>query len=327
MSANGQQHFRVLVTCPQMQRSMDRYMNEFALAGIQVDMPELVQQLSEDELIEIIGDYDGMIAGDDPVTARVLASAGKLRIISKWGVGIDNIDVAAAVQSGIKVTNTPGTFGGEVADVTVGYLIMLARQLHTTDRLVRAGTWPKIQGNSLAGKTLGVIGLGSIGYAVARRALAMDMYVHGHDVMDPACLRAADIGVQIREVEQIFARADYIALCCPLTEETRHIVNEKSIAAMKPAVSIINTARGPLIDEAALIEALRSGHVASAALDVFEVEPLPAESPLRNLDQVILGAHNSSNTLEGTLRVNRLAMKNLFEGLGCAVEAGGATLG
>lgn len=307
--------FKVLITCPQMQKSVDRYRDRFERAGVRIDLPELIQKLSEDELIAIIGDYDGMIAGDDPVSARVLNHARRMKIISKWGVGIDNVDVQAATSLGIKVTNTPGMFGNEVADVTVGYIIMLARQLHRTNELVRNGQWPKLQGTSLSGKVLGIVGLGSIGYAVAKRALAMEMVVHGHEIMDSAVARAGAIGVIVSDLDSLLERTDFLALCCPLTRENHHLINARALDRMKHGSFLINTARGGLVDESAVVDALERGRLAGAAFDVFEVEPLPDQSRLRAFEQVILGAHNSSNTLEGTLRVNDIALQHLFDGL------------
>ncbi len=307
---------RVLVTCPQMQKSIDRYLHIFAEHGLEVEAPPLLQQMSEDELCAIIDRFDGVIAGDDPFTAKVMDRGTKLQIISKWGVGIDGIDLEAAMERGIKVTNTPGTFGNEVADVTIGYLILLARQLHRIDQLVRGGEWGKIQGTSLAGKILGVVGLGSIGRAVVKRAVAMEMNVIGFDVAGPQQTAARELGAQVVELAELIKAADFIALGCPLTKTNRHMLSDREFAMMKDGVSIINTARGPLIDESALVKALALGKVKAAALDVFEEEPLPTDSPLRQFEQCIFGAHNSSNTLEGTLRVNELALKNLLEGLG-----------
>lgn len=311
---------RVLITCPQMQRTIDRYRVRFHEADIEIVLPDVVQQLNEEQLIPIIGEYDGMIAGDDYLTERVLQHAKKMKIISKWGVGIDNVDVEAASRIGIKVTNTPGAFGGEVADVTIGYLILLARKLHLTDRIVRDGCWNKIQGTTLAEKTLGVVGLGAIGNRVVRRALAMEMKVLGFDVLPQAVSAAEDLGATGSPLGDLLRNSDFIALCCPLTAENHHMVNTTTIATMKPGVAIVNAARGPLIDEAALAVALDSGHVSGAALEVFEIEPLPLDSPLRGFEQVILGAHNSSNTIEGTLRVNELAIANLFAGLNRGVS-------
>jgi D-3-phosphoglycerate dehydrogenase len=306
---------RVLITCPQMQRHAAAYVERLAGRGIAVETPPVVQQLSEDELVTIIGRYDGVIAGDDPFTARVLQQATRLRVISKWGVGVDNIDREAAAGLGILVTNTPGTFGDEVADVIVGYLVMLARGLHRTDAGTRAGGWPKIEGFSLACRTLGIVGLGSIGLALARRAEAMGMVTLGFDVSPEQQDLGRRHGVAVVSLDGLLERADIVSLCCPLTSENRHMLDARAFACMKRGAYLVNTARGPLVDEAALVEALRSGQLAGAALDVFEEEPLPASSPLRELDGVILGAHNASNTIDAVRRVNELAIENLLAGL------------
>ena len=172
---------RVLVTCRQMQSCIDDFRERLESAGLDLVLPEIVQQPSEDELIAMIGDYDGMIAGDDPLSARVLEHATELRIISKWGVGVDGIDLQAATRLGIKVTNTPGVFGEEVADIGMGYVIMLARQLHRIHASVASGGWWKYEGHTLSGATLGVVGFGTIGQALARRGRAFGMDVRGHD--------------------------------------------------------------------------------------------------------------------------------------------------
>jgi phosphoglycerate dehydrogenase-like enzyme len=307
---------RVLITCPQMLRHADEYRTRLAAVGIDADTPDVVQQLSEDELVAIIDRYDGAIAGDDQYTARVLEHATRLRIVSKWGVGVDNIDLQAAEARGIRVSNTPGAFGDEVADVIVGYLVLLARQLHRTDARAKAGEWPKIRGFSLAGKSLGVIGLGAIGQGVARRALAMDMRVLGQDVDPTAEQRSALLGTEIVTIPELLRQADVVSLSCPLTPASRHLIDAVALRTMKPGSYLINASRGGLVDEPALIEALASGHLAGAALDVFEVEPLPAASPLRDFENVILGAHNASNTEEASQRVNELALENLLDGLG-----------
>lgn len=304
---------RVLISCPQMQRYAGDYAETLAAHSIEVDLPPVVQQLGESELIEIIDRYDGVIAGDDEFTSAVLDRATQLRVISKWGVGIDNIDLEAAHARGIKVTNTPGTFGDEVADVVVGYLVMLTRQLHRIDAGTRAGDWLKLEGSSLAGKTLGIIGLGSIGLALARRAQAMGMRVTGFEISAPHREAARAIGVATTTLEEVLPEADFVSLNCPLTATNRHMIGAAQLGSMKPGAYLINTARGPLVDEDALVSALESGHIAGAALDVFETEPLPPGSRLREFDQVILGAHNSSNTTEAVKRVCDLAVRNLLD--------------
>lgn len=307
---------RVLVTCRQMQDVMDRFESRFAEHAIEVVQPEVVQQPSEAELIEIIGDFDGMIAGDDPLTAAVLAHAAKLKIISKWGVGTDGIDKAAAAEHGIRVTNTPNVFGDEVADVAMGFVAILARQLHRIDASVREGGWLKVRGESLTGKSLGIIGFGSIGQAVGRRGLGFGMHVTAYDVTDASRAAAADLGVEYLALDDVLAGADYLVLCAPLNDATHHIIDAEALAKMRDGAKLVNVSRGPLVDEPALVDALRSGKVAAAGLDVFEEEPLPANSPLRDFPDCVFGSHNGSNTLEGVLRASALAVDNLFEGLG-----------
>lgn len=265
--------------------------------------------------MELLPDMDGIIVGDDPLTAQVISKAGRLRIISKWGVGIDNIDLQAAAEHGVQVTNTPGMFGDEVADVVIGYLIILARRLDRIDAGVRSGQWPKIEGVSLAGRTLGVVGLGAIGQAVAVRGKAMGMVVIGSEVVEANAAAAERLGVSIVERGALIGTADMISLNCPLTLENRHMLDASAFATLKRGAWIINTARGPLIDEAALVAALRSGQVGAAALDVFEVEPLPADSRLREFENVVLGSHNASNTAEAVARTSARAIENLLRGL------------
>ncbi|MCX6022237.1 MAG: phosphoglycerate dehydrogenase [Chloroflexi bacterium] len=309
---------RVLILCPQLQVTLDRYRGLFEERGVDLDVPPVVQGMKAAELLAIIDRYDGVIAGDDEFSAAVLekGAAARLKVVSKWGVGVDAIDLEAAGRLGLPVTNTPNVFGDEVADVVVGYLVLLARQLHKLDAAVRAGVWLKIPGMSLRGKTLGVIGVGSIGQAVVRRGLAMGMNVVGYDLRVPEGIEQQLPGLRIAPFDEVIAGADFITLNCNLTPENRHMLAAPQFAMMKDGVRIINTSRGPLIHEAALVEALRSGKVAGAALDVFEEEPLPAESPLRGFDQCIFGTHNSSNTLDAVLRVNERAIANLLEKLG-----------
>ena len=257
-------------------------------------------------------DIDGVIVGDDKFTSAVLESSPRLQILSKWGIGLDCIDQEAAARLGITVTNTPGVFADDVANVATCYILMLARGLHRVDAAVRAGTWLKVEGESLRGKVLGVVGLGSIGRATAERGRALGMDVVGSDPAESARAAAEAAGVRTAPLEDVLAAADYVVLCCPLTPQTHHLIDARALSAMKPGARLVNVARGPIVDEPALIDALRSGHLAGAGLDVFEVEPLPADSPLRDLPQVILGAHNGSNAKEAVERTSRLAVQNLF---------------
>jgi D-3-phosphoglycerate dehydrogenase / 2-oxoglutarate reductase len=309
---------RVLITCRQMQNCIDEFRPRLNERQLDLVLPEIVQLPSEKDLIEIIGDFDGMIAGDDPLSARVLEHAKRMRIISKWGVGLDGIDLEAARTLGIPVVNTPGVFGGEVADIALGYVVMLARQLHRIDASVKDGGWLKHEGRSLADKVLGVAGFGSIGQAVSTRGKSFGMRVVAHDIADAARAAAEEMGVAMLGRDELFRQSDFLVLCSPLTPETRHMVSEQTLALLQLGSYLVNVGRGPLVDEIALVHALESGQVAAAALDVFEEEPLPASSGLRRFDQCVFGSHNASNTQEGVLRASAKAVENLLQGLDAA---------
>jgi D-3-phosphoglycerate dehydrogenase len=306
---------KVLITCPPALATADSYVRRLQAEDLDVVLAHVVQQLTEEQLIDALTDIDGMIAGDDPLTARVLEKAPRLRVLVRWGVGLDNVDLEAADALGIRVVNTPGTFGEEVADVAIGYLVLLARQLHRIDKGVRNGVWLKPQGRSLAGLTMGVIGLGTIGQAVARRASAMRMRVVGTDVSTSASEAATAAGIRVCSLEEVFAESQVVVLCSTLTSASRHLVDAASLSLMSRGSWLINVARGGLIDEGALVDALSTGRLAGVALDVFEQEPLSVDSPLRRFEQVILGSHNASNTVEAVERVNDMAIGHLLRGL------------
>lgn len=307
---------QVLISCPQLQATISRYRHIFEGHNIDIDLPEMVQQLKESELLEIISRFDGVIAGDDEFTAKVLSKGKRLKTVARWGVGVDNVDLEAAQRLGIQVTNTPGVFSDEVADVVIGYVILLARGLHLLDQSVREGTWRKIQGTSLRNKVLGIIGFGGIGQAVAGRGTACGMNILAHDSAGISDNVLRQTGAKAVDFQSLIREADFISLNCNLTPENRGILNARTFSSMKKGVYIINTARGPLIDENDLATALDEGTVAGTALDVFESEPLRPDSPLRLFDNCIFGTHNSSNTIEAVLRVNEQSIKNLLQGLG-----------
>jgi D-3-phosphoglycerate dehydrogenase len=192
---------------------------------------------------------------------------------------------------------------------------MLARQLHRIDASVKAGGWFKHEGRSLHGKTLGVAGFGSVGQAVARRAQGFGMDVVAHDLVDSVRRVAADLGVELVSRDELFRRSDALVLCCPLTPETHHMITARTLALLPHGAYLVNVARGPLVDELALVEALRSGLVQAAALDVFEEEPLPLDSPLREFEQCVFVSHNASNAAEAVLRASARAVENLLAGL------------
>lgn len=308
---------KILVTCPPMLRMMPALQHLFDAKGVEVTTPPVVQILTVDELKEIVPQHDGWIIGDDPANRDVFEAGkgGRLKAAVKWGVGVDNVDFAACKDLAIPVSNTPGMFGQEVADVALGYVIALARETFAIDRGVRAGGWPKPRGISLAGKTCAILGQGDIGRNLARRVMACGMDVIGYDPV--VKLEDVPVGVIMQAWPEALETADFVVVTCALTASSRHIINVDSLKRMKTGVRIINVARGPIIDELALIDALQAEHVHSAALDVFEVEPLPMESPLRALgDRCLLGSHNGSNTADAVLRTSHIAVEKLFGYLG-----------
>lgn len=309
----------VLIPCRQLQSCIDQYRGWLADHGITIELPPIIQHLTEDDLVPIIGRFDAIIAGDDQVSRKVIKAGTRLKVICKWGIGIDAIDVAAAAERNIPVYNTPGMFGEEVADMALGYIILLARPLHLMDRGVRDGVWTKLRGTTLSGLRVGVVGLGSIGRAVVRRLGGFGLVPLGCDpyaAPDPQF--DAQTGLTRLTLAEMLPQIDYLVVTCNLTPDSFHLINADALARLKKGAKVINVSRGPVIDEKALVEALRTGHVGGAGLDVFEEEPLPTESPLRGFDNVILGAHNGSNTHEGVDRVNVAALRNLLRGLGIA---------
>lgn len=304
---------KVLITCPSMIAIMDRVSSKFKAKGVEVYCPEVIQTLSEEELEALVPQFDGWIVGDDPATRKVLAAGrkGRLRAVVKWGIGVDNIDFGAAADYAIPVRNTPFMFGREVADVAMSYLTGLAREIFFIDREVRAGRWPKPRGISLRDKVVALVGYGDIGKNIAKRALAAEMKVI---VYDPAVtVGHLSDRCEAETWPSRLGECDFIVLACSLTRENRNLLNAESLSEAKTGVRVVNVARGPLIDESALIDALRSGKVRSAALDVMEVEPLPMNSALRNFEQCVFGSHNASNTIEAVQAASGRATDFLFE--------------
>lgn len=304
---------KIAITCLQMQNDLHRHRERLEALGYELVVPSLLgQRFGAVEMIEHCRDCVGIIAGDDDLGRATLSGLPGLRVLVRWGIGTDSVDFDAAAELGILVRNTPGVFGDEVADSAFGYLINLARGHHLVDRSVRAGTWEKVEGVSLTGATLGVLGAGNIGRAVIRRGLGFGMKVLaydpfvGDDLLDGASL------VGLRE---LLETSRFVVLTAPATDATRHIISAKTLSVMRSDAYLINVARGDLVNEVDLAAALRAGALAGAGLDVFEVEPPPADSPLRSLENVMLGAHNGSNTREGVERASQRAVDILVEEL------------
>ena len=243
-----------------------------------------------DQLIAELTGCSAVVAGSEPYTREVLAALPDLRVIARTGVGFDAVDLAACDEFQVVVATTPGVNHHAVAEHTLAMLLAVARGFPDRDRHVRQGNWLRFNTPRVSGRTLGLFGLGRIGQAVAERAHGLGLHVLAHDPFaDPVFAQAK--GIELAGAEEVFVRSDFISLHLPAGPATRHFINRETLAMMKPGVILVNTARGSLVDEAALCEALRSGHVQGAGLDVFETEPLPLDSPLLQLDRVLLCGH------------------------------------
>jgi D-3-phosphoglycerate dehydrogenase len=303
----------ILVTCRQMQVELPRHRERIERLGYRVLAPELGerQQFTADELLEYSPKMVGIIAGDDQLSGTFFDGSPELRAVIRWGIGMDSVDHDAARRNGVSVRNTPGVFGAEVADSAFGYILNLARGYIAVDAAVRDGEWPKREGITLAGKRLGVVGFGAIGREIAKRGQGFDMDIVAFDPFVESTPR----GVAPVDLEALLSTSMFIVLACPLTESTFHLINAQRLSIVKPDAFLINVARGPVVAEADLVDALRSGRIAGAALDVFETEPLPMDSELRALPNVVLGAHNASNTRDGVARASKTAVDYLLEEL------------
>ncbi|MCX8024604.1 MAG: phosphoglycerate dehydrogenase [Thermanaerothrix sp.] len=313
--------YTVLISAPYFLAVLDRFRPLLEAYGLSLITPQVRERLEEDDLLTYAGQFDGALCGDDRYTARVLeACLPRLKVISKWGTGIDSIDRQAAARLGIQVRNTPNAFTLPVADTVLGYILTFARQLPWMDRALKGGGWEKLPARSLSECTLGVIGVGNIGKAVLRRARAFGMKLLGNDIVPIAPDFIAEYGVEMTTLRDLLERADFVSLNCDLNPTSYHLINAETLRWMKPTAVLINTARGPIVDEPALIAALQNGQIAGAALDVFEIEPLPLDSPLRRMENVLLAAHNANASPAAWERVHWNTLRNLFEGLGLPTE-------
>jgi len=313
--------YTVLFTAPYMIPFVDRFKPVFDKYNIDLMIPDVHERMEESDLLNYAGQFDGAICGDDRYTARVIeACAPRLKVISKWGTGVDSIDAEACSRYEIKLCRTTNAFTLPVADTVLGYILAFARRQPWMDREMKSGKWEKIPGKSLNECTLGVIGVGNIGKAVTRRARSFGMKVYGTDIIEIDHVFIAETGIEITSLQALLSNSDFISVNCDLNPTSHHLINSDTLALMKQNAVLINTARGPLVDEKALIEALQAKRLAGAALDVFEHEPLPLDSPLMKMDNVLLAPHNSNSSPAAWERVHWSTIKNLFEGLGLEYE-------
>ncbi|NPV48975.1 MAG: phosphoglycerate dehydrogenase [Armatimonadetes bacterium] len=270
--------------------------------------------LSEETLIEQLQGCVAVIASMDPYTERVFAACPDLKVIARWGIGYDSVDVAAATRHGVMLINTPGTVTEAVADMTFALMLGVARRLPYCDAAVRSGEWPTVYSGQVFGKTLGLVGFGQIGQAVARRAAGFSMRVLATDpCADTAVARA--MGVELATLEQVLRESDFVSLHATLCAETRRMIGAEQLSWMKPSAYLINAGRGGLVDQEALTEALRNGSIAGAGLDVLDPEPPAPGEPILELPNVVFTPHCSSFTHDTVALVNNRVADNLLEAL------------
>lgn len=299
----------VLVTPRSFARGDEVLRRELASAVARV---EWHQQggLEPTQLRRLVAEADGWIAGVESIDRSVIEHATRLKVIARYGVGVDNVDLDAAAERGIVVTNTPGANADAVAELVIGLLLSLARGIPAADRAVRAGRWVASSGVALEGKTLGLLGFGAIGRAVAPRARALGCRVLVYDPAPATADAARGLGIEHVSQAEVLGVSDFVSLHLPVLPETRGMVDAAFLAAMKPGAYLVNAARGELVDEFALLEALRSGQLAGAALDALAQEPPPPGFPLSQLDNVVLTPHLGAHTDRAVHAMGRRAVEN-----------------
>ncbi|MFQ5944101.1 MAG: phosphoglycerate dehydrogenase [Anaerolineales bacterium] len=305
---------KILISAPYVIDDIAQIRPVLERAGLSIELADVKERLDEEQLLTYIEDVDGAICGDDMFTARVLqAAAPQLKVVSKWGTGIDSIDRQAAEELGVQVYNTPNAFTHPVADTVMGFLLSFARGIHLSDHNMKAGRWNKLPVRALNECVLGVIGVGNIGSAILERANAFRMATVGNDIDEAVVLENK---TEMVELDELLERSHFVSVNCDLNPTSYHLIDETAFSKMRSDAVLINTARGAVVDEAALVEALRNRTIAGAALDVFEDEPLPLGSPLRSMPNLLLSPHNANGGQAVRRAVHRSTIENLFRGLG-----------
>lgn len=306
---------KLLVTGPRILRDFEMVRPELEQHGFgDIVLADVRQQLSEDELIDLVGDIEATICGGDKWTARVMDAAPKLKVICKWGTGTDAIDFDAARERGILVRNVPDAFSVPVADSVMCFILNFARRTPWLTQEIKAGRWTPLDGRSLSECTLGVVGIGNIGATVLRRARAFGMTLLGTDPRSDISLQLIDdTNLELTDLDDLLKRSDFVSINCDLNDSTRGLIGERELGLMKDSAVLINTARGPVVQQAAIENALVNGTIAGAGLDVFETEPLPDSSPLRSLDNVLLTPHLAQSSERAAHRTHRRVIQNVVE--------------
>jgi len=309
--------YRALVTAPPILPKIFNYKNLFDKKSVEIVVPpyEVVECLYENELVELLKNIDGILCGDDKITENVLKQTKRLKVISKWGTGIDSIDKDAAERLGIKVLRVKDVFSEPVSDTVLAYILLFSRKIIEKNQIVINNKWEKTESHTLKEKSLGIIGVGHIGKVVAQKALALGMKVYGNDIRKISRDYVKNTDIEMVNLNELLTNSDFVTFHCDLNNSSFHLIGEKELKIMKPESVLINTSRGEVIDQSALEDALQNNEISGAALDVFEVEPLPEESILRKMNNVFLSPHNSNGSPQVFNKVDDLSIKNLFLGL------------
>jgi phosphoglycerate dehydrogenase-like enzyme len=297
---------KVLIATPTLAGVDGPFLQLLRDAGHEVVYPRLRKPLTEDELLAELGGVAACVAGFEPYTRRVLSSCPELRVIARNGVGYDAVDVAAATERGVAVTVTPGVNQESVAEHTFALLLAVARSVVPQHAAIRGGEFRRIAGVPLRDRTLGLVGLGRIGREVAVRAAAFRMRVLAHDPV-PDARFVEQQRITLVPLDRLLAESDFVSLHVPLTKESRHLIDARALGLMKPTALLVNTARGELVCEDALVRALQDGRLAGAGLDVFAEEPPPRDHPLRQLENVVCTAHTAGIDLQARADMAMLA--------------------
>ncbi len=309
------QNYRILITWRNVIKNIDKYKHIFNNKKIKFDLIQERQNVKEKTLLKIIHKYDGILCGDDEITKKVIDKAKKLKVISKWGAGMDSIEVEYAKENKIKVFNSPNAFPESVSVYAIGLIIALSRKLLESDRSMRNGKWEKFQGSQLAEKKLGIIGYGRIGRRIAYLAKGFSFDIFVNDINTSLKKNIKKSGFKFLTKKNLFKKVDFLCLAVDLNKKSFHMIGKKEFNLMKKNLILINISRGPVVDQVSLIKALKEKKIAGAGLDVFEYEPLGIKNQLRKMNNCIVSAHNAFNTHEASIQTNNSSIKNLFTGL------------
>lgn len=304
--------WNILITAPYMLPIIEDYAHVFEANDATFVKADVEERLEQDDLLKIVQPYHGVIAGDDRFTRKVFEAAENLKVLSKWGTGIDSYDQDAARDHGVAITRTIDAFTEPVSDSVLGYVLNFSRNLTAMDRHMKAGVWEKIPGRALNESTIGVIGVGATGSGVLRRARPFGARLLGNDIRTIHPGHVAALGVEMVDLETLLSESDFVCVQCELEPSSHHLMNRDRFKQMKPSAFMVNCARGPVVDEQALIWALENGEIAGAGLDVFEHEPLPADSPLRQMDNVLIAPHNSNSSPRAWKNVHERTLEAMF---------------